>query len=162
MLSGCCEQTELCELTQIRALWHMLQPSQRHQCSDPAAEIQRGGKKQEQTGEILRQKCEKIARLSSVTSEDWDSDDSERQEPAWWCIHSTPTWSSSWCQSSCACRGCCSLPWPTDPRRFLRSGGSGQRGSINQVSFMHYTDDLENKYAATFFNQWDCVSYALI
>ena len=27
---------------------------------------------------------------------------------------------------------------------------------------MHYIDDFENKYAAMFFNQWDCVIYALI
>ena len=26
---------------------------------------------------------------------------------------------------------------------------------------MHYTDDLENKYVATFLNQSDCLIYAL-
>ena len=80
--------------------------------------------------EIARRRAVSWAISAEWRLRQWASDgDSESG-----CIPSTPTWSWSWCLSSCSCPGCCSPPWPTGPRRSPRSGGSGQSDSISQVS----------------------------
>ena len=138
----CCVQTPMWAGTQI---WD---PRVTHVAIITEASLSTANtKRRQKLGSETGKYCDKNARKLrarrgdkelSVKSDKTDivsrlSSDGERPQSG--CIPSTPTWSWSWCRCSCSCRACCSRPWPTDPRRSQRSGGSGQRGSINQVSF---------------------------